>query len=158
MKRSLSRTFGLISLGMIGLASGPAGAATTANGPYYATPSWDQTLPASTRFIVLSNFASEAVLDRETGRHRNRTWNSYLGRCPKALHRARCGDSQRVAASDDSGLIEHCRYKSVSSGSPERAPLFQHPVGGLLVSYKRCLCSERRVVSGPRQRRLLRGH
>ena len=36
----------------------PAGstlAQTTANGPYYATPSWDQTLPASTRFIVLSN-------------------------------------------------------------------------------------------------------
>jgi hypothetical protein len=36
-------------------------------GPYYATPSWDQTLPAATRFIVLSNFASAAVLDRETG-------------------------------------------------------------------------------------------
>ncbi|HKA44710.1 MAG TPA: DUF1566 domain-containing protein, partial [Burkholderiales bacterium] len=35
--------------------------------PYYATPSWDQTLPANTRFIVLSNFNSEAVLDRETG-------------------------------------------------------------------------------------------
>jgi Protein of unknown function (DUF1566) len=27
----------------------------------------DQTLPASTRFIVLSNMASDAVLDRETG-------------------------------------------------------------------------------------------
>jgi hypothetical protein len=50
------------------------GAALTADpaqadsaGPYYATPSWDQTLPAATRFIILSNFASEAVLDRETG-------------------------------------------------------------------------------------------
>jgi hypothetical protein len=42
-------------------------AQTTANGPYYATPSWDQTLPSSTRFIVLSNFANAAVLDRETG-------------------------------------------------------------------------------------------
>ena len=42
-------------------------AATTANGPYYATPSWDQTLPAATRFIVLTNFSLEAVLDRETG-------------------------------------------------------------------------------------------
>jgi Protein of unknown function (DUF1566) len=52
---------------MIGLASGPAGAVTTANGPYYASPSWDQTLPANTRFIVLSNFTSQAVLDRETG-------------------------------------------------------------------------------------------
>ena len=30
-------------------------------------PSWDQTLPAATRFIVLTNMNSEAVLDRETG-------------------------------------------------------------------------------------------
>lgn len=36
-------------------------------GPYYATPSWDQTLPPSTRFVVLTNMDSEAVLDRETG-------------------------------------------------------------------------------------------
>jgi hypothetical protein len=50
-----------------GLVSAPAQAQTTAPGPYYATPSWDQTLPASTRFIVLSNWNSAAVLDRETG-------------------------------------------------------------------------------------------
>jgi len=48
-------------------AASPAGAQTAANGPYYATPSWDQTLPAATRFIVLANFNNEAVLDRETG-------------------------------------------------------------------------------------------
>lgn len=36
-------------------------------GPYYATPSWDQQLPASTRFVVLSNWSGAAVLDRETG-------------------------------------------------------------------------------------------
>ena len=40
---------------------------TTASGPYYATPSWDQQLPASTRFVVLSNWNNAAVLDRETG-------------------------------------------------------------------------------------------
>jgi hypothetical protein len=44
-----------------------ASAQTVANGPYYATPSWDQTLPAATRFVVLSNMNAEAVLDRETG-------------------------------------------------------------------------------------------
>lgn len=38
-----------------------------APGPYYATPSWDQQLPAASRFIVLSNWNAEAVLDRETG-------------------------------------------------------------------------------------------
>jgi len=27
-------------------------AQTVSNGPYYAPPSWDQQLPASTRFIV----------------------------------------------------------------------------------------------------------
>src|SRR5262249_16916968 len=42
--------------------------------PYYANPSWDQRLPVSTRFIVLSNWVDTdfpsggaAVLDRETG-------------------------------------------------------------------------------------------
>jgi Protein of unknown function (DUF1566) len=57
--------------GVIGIAfsliTAGAFAATAVVGPYYATPSWDQTLPSSTRFIVLSNFNNEAVLDRETG-------------------------------------------------------------------------------------------
>jgi hypothetical protein len=66
MKRVLSYTAGIIVLA-IGLVTGSAVAQTTANGPYYATPSWDQTLPASTRFIVLSNMSGAAVLDRETG-------------------------------------------------------------------------------------------
>jgi hypothetical protein len=47
-------------------------AQTTSVGPYYATPSWDQQLGCSAsascpRFIVLSNWNNEAVLDRETG-------------------------------------------------------------------------------------------
>src|ERR1043166_5397663 len=45
----------------------PGRAQTTAVGPYYATPSWDQTIPAASRFVVLSNFNNQAVLDRETG-------------------------------------------------------------------------------------------
>src|ERR1700693_4937877 len=57
---------GLIVSGMVVFAASPAGAATAA-GPYYANPSWDQTLPSDTRFIVLSNMGSNAVLDRETG-------------------------------------------------------------------------------------------
>jgi hypothetical protein len=65
MKHRLFYVFGLVVLGSLWLAAGPA--AADAVGPYYAAPSWDQTLPAATRFIVLSNFNSEAVLDRETG-------------------------------------------------------------------------------------------
>ena len=47
-------------------------AQTVAVGPYYATPSWDQTLACATlancpRFVVLANMSSAAVLDRETG-------------------------------------------------------------------------------------------
>ena len=48
-------------------ASTTALAQTVANGPYFAVPAWDQTLPSSTRFIVLSNMGGNAVLDRETG-------------------------------------------------------------------------------------------
>jgi hypothetical protein len=73
MKRTLSYTPSIIGLAITSFAATVL-AATTANGPYYATPSWDQQLPASTRFIVLSNWidasfpsGGAAVLDRETG-------------------------------------------------------------------------------------------
>jgi hypothetical protein len=59
----MKRIFALFAV----LLSAPVFAQTVANGPYYATPAWDQTLPANTRFIVLSNFNNAAVLDRETG-------------------------------------------------------------------------------------------
>ena len=48
------------------LLSTSAVAQTVANGPYYALPAWDQTLPAAQRFIVLANFNNQAVLDRKT--------------------------------------------------------------------------------------------
>lgn len=57
------------------LLAAPVSAQTFANGPYYATPSWDQSLPAGSRFLVLSNFNNEAVLDRETGL----VWQRTLG-------------------------------------------------------------------------------
>jgi hypothetical protein len=71
MKHKLLCTLGLIVLGLVAFAASPAKAQTIAPGPYYATPSWDQTLPCTTtatcpRFIVLSNMSSAAVLDRET--------------------------------------------------------------------------------------------
>jgi Protein of unknown function (DUF1566) len=64
--QKLSTTLALAVLTII-IGTVTARAQTTAVGPYYAWPSWDQTLPSSTRFIVLSNMNSEAVLDRETG-------------------------------------------------------------------------------------------
>ena len=59
---------GVLSLAVLvgaALTSSPAQADT--GGPYYATPSWDRTLPSAGRFLVLTNMASAAVLDRETG-------------------------------------------------------------------------------------------
>src|SRR5512140_126433 len=66
MKRALSYAAGVLTVAVACMAT-TALAQTTANGPYYATPSWDQTLPSSTRFVVLSNLNNAAVLDRETG-------------------------------------------------------------------------------------------
>jgi len=51
---------------ILALTGSLARAQTTANGPYYATPSWDQKLTTN-RFVILANWNSEAVLDRETG-------------------------------------------------------------------------------------------
>lgn len=63
-----SHTFpAALTLVLAMLAAQPAAGQTTAPGPYYALPSWDMTLPSATRFIVLSNMNSAAVLDRETG-------------------------------------------------------------------------------------------
>ncbi|MGA6826178.1 DUF1566 domain-containing protein [Nitrospira sp. NS4] len=82
---------GFLSLGLlavVALAASPAQAATS-NGPYYAEPAWDQKLDAATRFVVLSNWNSQAVLDRETGlvwerephSMANSFWSSALGLC-----------------------------------------------------------------------------
>src|SRR5215467_13153760 len=72
MKRRVLLTATLVVLGTIALTTTLAQAQTTSNGPYYATPSWDQKLQCDTlatcpRFIVLSNWNNEAVLDREAG-------------------------------------------------------------------------------------------
>ena len=52
-----------------------AGAALTANpvqaasgaGPLFPEPAWSRKLPAATRFLILTNWNNEAVLDKETG-------------------------------------------------------------------------------------------
>src|SRR3954470_5539434 len=61
-----------LAAAILTLSVNAAHAQTAAVGPYYATPSWDQTLACTAlatcpRFIVLSNFNNDAVLDRETG-------------------------------------------------------------------------------------------
>ena len=71
MRQMMTYVCGL-TVAVLILCATSAPAQTTGVGPYYATPSWDQTLPCATpancsRFIVLTNMNGEAVLDRETG-------------------------------------------------------------------------------------------
>ena len=60
---------GVLALGLLAggaLTAHPA-QAVDAVGPYYALPSWDQKIGAATRFVVLTDWNSQAVLDKETG-------------------------------------------------------------------------------------------
>jgi len=73
MKHGLLYTMGIIILTMVLVTTSPAQVllqpqqVPSAPGPYYATPSWDQKLPAASRFIILSDWGNAAVLDKETG-------------------------------------------------------------------------------------------
>ena len=49
MKHKLLSALGLIVLAMVAFGTSPAEAQTIANGPYYATPSWDQKLRVTPR-------------------------------------------------------------------------------------------------------------
>ncbi|MBH0185839.1 MAG: DUF1566 domain-containing protein [Nitrospira sp.] len=60
---------GVLLLGLLGGAVLPTGLVQAASGvgPFYPEPAWDRKLPASTRFFILTNWSSQAVLDKETG-------------------------------------------------------------------------------------------
>jgi hypothetical protein len=81
MKRKLTHIVGIITM-LIGSISSNVFAQTTAPGPYYATPSWDQQLPASTRFIVLANW-----VDANSPRGAQRCWTGRPGWCGNDLRR-----------------------------------------------------------------------
>ena len=69
MQRRRFMMSGVIGLAVVGLClsgTGPAEAASSSK-PSYTEPAGKPQLVASTQFVVLSDWASEAVLDRETG-------------------------------------------------------------------------------------------
>lgn len=100
-----SRVGRLLALGLgLAAAVSPALTQTVANGPYYAVPSWSQKLacdtPATcTRFHVLANWDSGAVLDRETGLVWSRApistpfrnWAEAVNECPQLFTGRRRG-------------------------------------------------------------------
>jgi hypothetical protein len=90
MRHRQFSALGLVVVAMLALSIGSAHAQTTAVGPYYATPSWDQKLACSStsncpRFVVLSNWSSAAVLDRETGLVWEKSPDSTLRTWPAAM-------------------------------------------------------------------------
>jgi hypothetical protein len=88
---------GLGVLGLLAMTSGPVTAQIFQNGPYYATPSWDQKTPVAQRFIVLTNWNNAAVLDQETGLVWERSptgmsdWFEALASCHAAIVGNRLG-------------------------------------------------------------------
>jgi len=60
---------GYLSLGLLVMAALTAhpAQAVDAVGPYYAEPAWDRKMGVANRFVVLTNWGSAAVLDKETG-------------------------------------------------------------------------------------------
>jgi hypothetical protein len=105
MKVSVLNMFGTSAVALLAVAGTPASAqvSTTANGPYYATPSWDQKLTTN-RFVILANWNGEAVLDRETGL----VWE----RLPSPTQR------------DWYAATTHCLFKKVGGRAGWRMPRF----------------------------------
>jgi hypothetical protein len=83
-RRSSRIIVGLVALGLlagVALTAGPAQAEDSSVepavssieplavglGPYYALPSWDRKMAPVNRFVVLTDWNSNAVLDKETG-------------------------------------------------------------------------------------------
>ena len=67
MNHRLASILGSFVLGAIVFVAEPAAGQ---NGPYYPLPSWDQTLRAAKRFVLvmpIDGFGPQAVLDHETG-------------------------------------------------------------------------------------------
>ena len=112
--------------------------AVSGPGPYYAEPAWDQKIGAATRFLVLTNWASQAVLDKETGLVWERspattthTWSLARFECAEPHDR----QPQRLAAA--------LGARAGEPGAPLRAsprpdppagpPVSDCPVGHLLV-------------------------
>jgi hypothetical protein len=119
----------MVSATWFGFANAPADAQTTAPGPYYATPSWDQQLPGTTRFVVLSNWVDfdfpsggAAVLDRETGLvwqrkvGRFESWQFALADCFDATTGNRFG--WRLPANYEAATLFEASTSAIPAGHP----------------------------------------
>jgi len=122
-----------VTLLTLSLSAIPAQAQTAAVGPYYAIPSWDQKIACESaancpRFIVLSNWSSAAVLDRETGLVWERAtsiipgsllttnWQGGLDYCLKRTTGGRYG--WRLPTVQEFGTLFEPTTKNLPAGHP----------------------------------------
>ena len=104
MTRSSTLLTSIVALNCLFAGASPS----SAQGPYYPLPAWDQKLPANTRFVrvffeeVCANNlcarVAQAILDRETGLVWERSpsslvmnWRIAQGHCATAVHGSRMG-------------------------------------------------------------------
>jgi Protein of unknown function (DUF1566) len=99
--------------------------------PYYALPSWDQTLPAKTRFtlvMTIEGFGPQAVLDLETGLVWQRTpvdalafeWAQARNFCRTENTGGRMG--WRLPTVEELSSLLDIAHASADSGLPEGHP------------------------------------
>ena len=130
----------IVTVVLLAAGAGAVHAATVAPGPYYATPSWDQQLPAATRFIVLSNWNSDAVLDRETGLVWHKTpftafvtWEVAMRTCPPATIGNRLGwrlpTVQELASLFDPAVLANPRLPAGHPFTVERTGFWSATTG-----------------------------
>lgn len=101
----------------------PPTVAATAAGTYLAPPAWGQTLAPNVRFVILSNFDNDAVLDRETGlvwtRHKvtEKTDSFNADRACRSLHMGRRYGWRLPTSTEVLSLID--RTATPGSGEPK---------------------------------------
>lgn len=108
-------------------------------GPYYALPAWSQTLPSSSRFLVLANMKGEAVLDRETGLVWDQsphdlyiTWHGAVGACQASTRGGRMG-WRLPTLSEVLSLVDLAESNKSSEVLPAGHPFSIEPYQHLLV-------------------------
>jgi hypothetical protein len=142
--------FGTLVAGWFAVLAAPASAqlSTTANGPYYATPSWDQKLTTN-RFVILANWNGEAVLDRETGIVWERQPNLFPFEGRQLWAGAFFGCAQKsVGGRKGWRLATVEELNSLLDGSTNRLPL-GHPFIGVNTGEFTTYLSATRVVGSP---------
>jgi hypothetical protein len=111
----------VVCASLLAVPAAPSSAQTVLPGFYFPPPAWALKLPTASRFVVLSNFSNQAVLDRETGL----VWERIAG------------DSSRDGVVDSNDRVFHqgalfvCALKTTGGRMGWRLPNL-HELGSLL--------------------------